>query len=148
MKRVTASMLVLAMVLVLSGLALAADEKKPDATLKLSEGQVAVGIGWSWGKGVLTYKGKDYPFKVEGLSVGDVGVTKADAVGKVYNLKKMSDFNGTYTSAAAQGTLGGGAGVSTMKNQNGVVINLESTTQGVNVKLAGEGVKFTLEKKK
>jgi hypothetical protein len=80
--------------------------------------------------------------------VGDVGVTKADAVGNVYNLKKMSDFNGTYTSAAAQGTLGGGAGVSTMKNQNGVVINLESTTQGVNVKLAGEGVKFTLEKKK
>ena len=148
MKRVTASMLVLAMVLVLSGLALAADDKKPDATLKLSEGQVALGIGWSWGKGVLTYKGKDYPFKVEGLSVGDVGVTKADAVGKVYNLKKMSDFNGTYTSAAAQGTLGGGAGVSTMKNQNGVVINLESTTQGVNVKLAGEGVKFTLEKKK
>jgi hypothetical protein len=148
MKRVTASMLVLAMVLVLSGLALAAEEKKPDATLKLSEGQVAIGIGWSWGKGVLTYKGKDYPFKVEGLSVGDVGVTKAEAVGKVYNLKKMSDFNGNYTSAAAQGTLGGGAGVSTMKNQNGVVINLESTTQGVNVKLAGEGVKFTLEKKK
>jgi hypothetical protein len=136
------------MVLVLSGLALAAEEKKPDATLKLSEGQVALGIGWSWGKGVLTYKGKDYPFKVEGLSVGDVGVTKADAVGNVYNLKKRSDFNGTYTSAAAQGTLGGGAGVSTMKNQNGVVINLESTTQGVNVKVAGEGVKFTLEKKK
>jgi hypothetical protein len=148
MKRVTASFLVLAMVLVLSGLALAADEKKPDATLKLSEGQVALGIGWSWGKGVLTYKGKDYPFKVEGLSVGDVGVTKADAVGNVYNLKKRSDFNGTYTSAAAQGTLGGGAGVSTMKNQNGVVINLESTTQGVNVKVAGEGVKFTLDKKK
>jgi len=148
MKRVTASILVLAMVMVLSGLALAAEDKKPDATLKLSEGQVALGIGWSWGKGILTYKGKDYPFKVEGLSVGDVGVTKADAVGKVYNLKKMSDFNGTYTSAAAQGTLGGGAGASTMKNQNGVVINLESTTQGVNVKLAGEGVKFTLEKKK
>ena len=130
MKRVTVSMLVLAMVLVLSGLALAADDKKPDATLKLSEGQVAVGIGWSWGKGVLTYKGKDYPFKVDGLSVGDVGVTKADAVGKVYNLKKMSDFNGTYTSAAAQGTLGGGAGVSTMKNQNGVVIDLNRRPRG------------------
>ena len=148
MKRVTGSILVLAMVLVLSGLALAADEKKPDATLKLSEGQVAVGIGWSWGKGVLTYKGKEYPFKVDGLSVGDVGVTKAEAVGKVYNLKKRSDFNGTYTSAAAQGTVGGGAGASAMKNQNGVVVELTSTTQGVNLKLAVEGVKFTLEKKK
>jgi hypothetical protein len=37
MKRVTVSILVLAMVLALSSLALAA-EKKPDATLKLSEG--------------------------------------------------------------------------------------------------------------
>jgi hypothetical protein len=146
MKRVTVISAVLAMALILSGLAFA-QEKKPDATLKLSEGQVAVGIGWSWGKGVLTYKGKDYPFKVDGLSVGDVGVTKADAVGKVYNLKKMSDFNGTYTSAAAQGTVGGGAGASAMKNQNGVVVELTSTTQGVNLKLAVEGVKFTLEKK-
>jgi hypothetical protein len=148
MKRVIASMLMLAMVLVLSGLALAAEEKKPDATLKLSEGQVAIGVGWSWGKGVLTYKGKDYPFKVEGLSVGDVGITKAEAVGKVYNLKKRSDFNGNYASAAAQGTLGGGAGASAMKNQNGVVLELTSTTQGVNLKLAAEGVKFTLEKEK
>lgn len=55
-----------------------AEEKKPDATLKLSQGQVAVGIGWNWGGGVLTYKGKNYPFKVDGLSVDDIGVTKAD----------------------------------------------------------------------
>ncbi len=147
MKRGMVSMLVVVMVLVISSLAFA-EEKKPDATLKLSQGQVAVGIGWSWGGGVLTYKGKEYPFKVDGLSVGDVGITKAEAVGKVYNLKKMSDFNGTYTSAAAEGTIGGGAGASTMKNQNGVVISLTSTTQGLNLKLAAQGVKFTLEKAK
>jgi len=33
-----------------------------------------------------------------------------------------------------------------MKNQNGVVIELVSTTRGVNLKLAAEGVKFTLAK--
>ncbi len=147
MKRRMVGVLVLAMVLVVSGLALT-EEKEPDATLKLSQGQVAAGIGWSWGGGVLTYKGKDYSFKVDGLSVGDVGITKAEAVGKVYNLKKRSDFNGTYTSAAAEGTIGGGAGATTMKNQNGVVINLTSTTQGLSLKLAAQGVKFTLEKSK
>ena len=147
MKRVMVSISVLVMALVISSLAFAAEEK-PDATLKLSQGQVAVGIGWSWGGGVLTYKGKDYPFKVDGLSVGDVGITRAEAVGNVYHLKKMSDFNGTYTSAAAEGTVGGGAGASTMKNQNGVVINLTSTTRGINFKLAAQGVKFTLEKTK
>jgi hypothetical protein len=56
---------------------------------------VGVGIGWSWGKGVLSFKGKQYPFKVDGICVVDVGITKANAVGKVYHLKKLSDFNGT-----------------------------------------------------
>lgn len=148
MKRFSAMVVVLGMVAALAGLALAAEkEKTPDATLKLSEGQVALGIGWSWGKGVLTLEGKDYPFKVGGLSVLDVGITKAEAEGKVYNLKKLEDFNGTYVSAAAEATLGVGAGATAMKNDKGVVIHLRPKTKGVNLKLAGEGVKFTLEKK-
>ena len=54
--------------LCLSGLAVAQD-KKPDATLTMSEGQVALGIGYSWGKGVLTYAGQGIP--VQG--VGPLG---------------------------------------------------------------------------
>jgi len=147
MKRFSAMVVVLGMVAALAGLALAAEtEKTPDATLTLSEGQVAVGIGWSWGKGVLTLKGKDYPFKVGGLSVLDVGITNAKAEGKIYNLKKLEDFNGTYVSAAAEATLGVGAGATAMKNDKGVVIYLFPITKGVNLKLAGEGVKFTLAK--
>lgn len=144
MKCLAFSVLVLVITLSLFGLVFA-QEEKPDATLTLSKGQVAAGIGWSWGDGVLTFQGKKYPFKVGGLSVVDVGITKGNAVGKVYHLKKLSDFNGTYTGAALEGTVGGGAGLSTMKNQNGVVIQLQSTTQGVNFKLAGEGVKITLK---
>src|SRR5512137_1668571 len=129
----------------LSGLAMAQD-KKVDATLTMSEGQVAFGIGFNWGKGVLTYEGKEYPFKVKGLSVVDIGITKATSSGKVYNLKKLEDFDGNYTAASAEGTVAGGAGALTMKNQNGVVIDLVSTTAGANLKLAVEGVAFTLEK--
>ena len=149
MKRVTVVVLVLVVGLALCGLAFAKEAaKKPDATLKLSEGQVAVGIGWSWGKGVLTYKGKEYPFKVEGLSVGDVGITKAEAEGKVYNLKKIEDFGGKYLSGSAQATLALGAGATAMQNDKGVVLHLFPKTKGVNLKLAGEGVKFTLQKTK
>jgi len=126
------------------GLALA-QAKKPDATLTLSEGSVAVGIGFSWGKGTLSYQGKTYPVKVEGLSVGDVGIQRATATGDVYNLKKLADFNGNYTAGAAGATIGGGAGITAMKNQNGVVIELKSTTQGANLKLAAEGLKLTLQ---
>jgi hypothetical protein len=119
---------------------------KPDATLTMSEGQVAVGIGWSWGKGTLSYKGKKYEFKVDGLSVIDIGISKATSKGKVFNLKKIEDFDGIYTAMAAEGTVAGGAGVTKMKNQNGVVIELVSTTQGANLKLAAEGVKFAIKK--
>jgi hypothetical protein len=146
MKRFSAGFVVLAMALVVAGLAFAKEEKKPDATLTLSEGQVAAGIGWSWGKGVLNFEGKEYKFKVKGLSVGDVGISQIDAKGDVFNLKKLSKFNGTYTSAAAGAAAGGGAAATIMKNQNGVTIKLVSTTQGVNFKLAVEGVKLTLEK--
>jgi hypothetical protein len=151
MKRVTVVVLALVLALVFSGAAFAAEkktEKKPDATLTLTEGQVALGIGWSWGKGVLTFKGKEYPFKVSGLSVGDVGITKAEATGQVYNLKKLEDFNGNFVSAAAEATVGLGAGATAMRNDKGVVINLLPKTKGVNLKLAAEGVNFTLEKTK
>ena len=144
MKRVLTILAVLMMGSVLSSMAFAAEEVA-DATIKMTQGQVAAGIGWSWGKGVLSFQGKDHPFKVKGLSIIDVGITSADAAGYVYHLKNLSDFNGTYTSAAAEGTLGGGAGVKAMKNQHGVVIQLKSNTQGVSFKLAPEGVKLMLK---
>ena len=133
------------LVSLLTGLALA-QAKKPDATLSLTEGTVGVGIGFSWGKGTLTYKDKTYPVKVEGLSVGDVGIQRATATGNIYGLKKIEDFDGNFAAAGAGATVGGGVGVTVRKNQNGVVIELKSTTQGANLKLAAEGIKLSVQK--
>jgi len=123
-----------------------AQEKKPDAMLKLSDRDAAIGVGFSRGKGTLSFNGKTYPVKVEGLSVGEVGVSQAEAVGRVYNLKRLEDFSGNYTAAGAGGTAGGGAGVTAMRNQNGVTIEMKSTTQGASLKLAAEGIKLSLAK--
>lgn len=144
MRRLTVCVLVIG--LVMCGMAFAGDAKNPDATLKLEEGQVAVGIGWNWGKGALSMQGKEYPFKVKGLSVGDVGISEAKAEGKVYNLKSIADFDGTYSAAAAEATMVKGAGDVVMKNEKGVEIHLFPKTEGVNLKLAAEGVHLTLEK--
>lgn len=144
MKKYFALMVVLSLFLSLSGMAVAQD-KEPDAYLELSEGSVAVGIGYSWGGGTLIYQGKKYPVEVKGLSVIDVGVTKVEAFGKVYGLKQLEDFNGNYTSATAEGTLGGGAGATKMKNQKGVVIDLFTTTKGLNLKLAPSGISLKLK---
>jgi hypothetical protein len=123
-----------------------AEEKAPDGTLRLSGGSVAAGVGFSWGGGTLSYKGKDYPIDVKGLSVGDVGATKIEASGKVYNLKSLGDFDGNYTAVGAGLTAAGGAGVTAMKNQNGVTVELVSTTQGVKFTLGGAGVDMKLKK--
>jgi hypothetical protein len=123
-----------------------AQEKKPDATLTLSTGSVAVGVGFTWGNGVLTYQGKEHPFSIEGLSVVDVGISKAEATGVVYNLKRLEDFNGNYTGVTAGATVAGGAGATSVQNQNGVLINLTGTSQGLKFKLSVDGVKMTLKK--
>jgi hypothetical protein len=118
---------------------------KPAATVKLSGGSVALGIGYSWGSGTLTYKGKQYPFSVTGLSAGEIGAASADASGDVYGLTKLEDFNGSYTSTSAGAAAGGGGGAATMRNQNGVSIRLIATSRGVKLKAAVDGVKIQLK---
>jgi hypothetical protein len=122
-----------------------ADDKKVDAVLKLNEGSVAAGIGWSWGHGTLTYMGKTYRVKIEGLTVGEVGMTNAKAKGNVYNLKKLADFNGVYATGGAGATAGKGAGASALTNANGVSILLTSITKGVSLKIAAEGLSLKIE---
>jgi hypothetical protein len=116
----------------------------PDAIIELSGGSVAAGIGYSWGHGTLIFQGKHYPIAVSGLSVATVGVVGYSASGEVYGLKSPRDINGVYTSVVAEGTFGGGAGATAMKNQHGVVIQMTSTTQGLNLTLAAEGAKVAL----
>jgi hypothetical protein len=106
---------------------------------------MAVGIGYTWGNGVLTYMGREYPFSIDGLSVVDVGISSASASGSVYNLTKLEDFNGNYMGVTAGATVAGGAGAATIQNQNGVVINLVGTGQGLQFKLSVDGVKMTLK---
>jgi hypothetical protein len=125
--------------------ALAKAKAAPDASLQLSQGSVAAGIGFSWGGGTLTYRGKRYPVSVDGLSVGSVGISRANASGAVYNLKKLEDFNGTYTSVGAGAAVGGGGGISTMQNQNGVRITLRSRSQGVKFTLGASGVTMNIK---
>jgi len=120
--------------------------EQPSATLRLETKSVAVGVGYQWGNGTLRYRGRLYPFKIDGLSVNAVGVSKSDTIGYVYNLHNLNDFDGTYTAIEAAGTVGGGKGITSMKNGNDVRITLHSTNQGVELKAAPEGVKFTLER--
>ena len=123
-------------------------ESKPDATLQLSTGGFALGVGVSWGSGTLTYRGKNYPVKVKGLSVGRVGATSSSASGEVFNLKQLQDFNGHYTvsGAGTRGvTVGAGRTGTVMSNQAGVIVRISSTQKGVAVNATGGGIDLQLK---
>lgn len=138
--------LVVSLVAFFPGLMVSAEEKMPwDATVELTSGSVAAGVGFSWGSGVLLYNGKEYKFRIDGLSVGSVGIQSATAMGKVYSLRNVADFAGNYAAVAVGMTIGGGAGSKTMRNEKGVIMDLISTNQGVDFTLGPQGVKVTLE---
>ena len=112
----------------------------------LESTSVAIGVGVSWGDGILEYRGKTYRFTFRGLSVADLGVSKITARGQVQNLKELEDFDGNYILATVGATVGGGAGVAAAKNQNGVEMALIATGQGVEFALAHGGVEIKLKK--
>jgi hypothetical protein len=116
----------------------------PDGVIELSGGSVAAGIGFSWGSGTLIFQGKRYPLKVSGFTLASVGITDYTAAGNVTGLQTAQDISGVFTSVAAGATLGGGGNIAAMRNQNGVVIQMTSTTAGLSLTLAAEGVKISI----
>lgn len=126
--------------------AYAAVARTPDATIDLSGGSVAVGVGIDWAKGTLHFNGQDVPVKVKGLSLVRVGASKMSATGEVYNLKQLSDFAGNYSAVAAGAALAGGGGVSAMENAHGVVMHLRSSTVGADLDFGVKGIEVSLDK--
>ena len=121
----------------------------PDGTLKITSRMVSPGIGLSWGDGILTYKGRDYPFtfKATGLFRDvDTEMTAAEISGQVFNLQNLEDFSGNYQKVESDESVRGGTGRATMKNQNGVVVSLVSTVEGRKFNLAREGMDIELKK--
>ena len=145
-KKIAVSLLILG---VMTGFAQARHhESRPDATLRLRWGSFALGIGGSSGSGTLTYRGKSYPVRVRGLSVGKVGMTSSSANGDVFNLRRLQDFNGHYNvgGAGTRGvTLGSGRTGTIMSNQAGVIVRIFSTQQGVAVNATGGGMDMQLQ---
>ena len=122
----------------------AANLSATEGTVTFSGGAVALGVGFQWGSGTLTYQGRQYPFRLDGLSVVDVGVTRVTGSGTVHNLRNVADFGGNYVAASAGAALAGGGSVGILRNQNGVVIDGVTTAQGVRLTLAPGGVNIRL----
>ncbi len=117
-----------------------------DGRITFSGGSVAFLAGVNWGSGTLTYRGRHYPVRVSGLSVGAVGVNKYRASGAVYHLRRLGDIEGTYGAMEGSLTVGPGQGGIDMKNDKGVVISARSTSSGLKLTFAPTGVRIKLKR--
>jgi outer membrane immunogenic protein len=144
MRRSIMSVMAMASLLLMLQL-FSAEGQRPDATLTWHTVSMADGVGYSWGAGVLTFQGKEYPFRIEELSVGEMGISRVEATGHVYHLTKLDDFSGDYAAASASAAIAEGSGVATMRNRHGVVIDLTGIDRGVKLKFAVEGVRIAVE---
>src|SRR6266436_3319593 len=89
-------------------------------------------VGAGGGSGVLTYRGRGYPFRVSGLSLGvTAGGSVSRLEGWASGIKQVSDFAGTYSSVGAGGALVGGTGGVHLTNENGVMIALRGPKAGM-----------------
>jgi hypothetical protein len=114
-------------------------EEKPlefDATVRMSGGLVAVGMGYGWGHGTLSYQGTDYPFCVRGPSFGDVAAASLQAEGLVFNLHSLEDFPGRYLTFSTGAALVRGESAATLKNEHGVTMQLETKVRGLRLNIA------------
>jgi hypothetical protein len=121
------------------------DPNVADASLDLSGGAVAAGIGYVWGDGNVTFRGQKHEFTLSGLSIVDVGASSISASGEVYHLNNLSDFDGNYVTLSAGAAIGGGADAVYLQNQHGVVIKFTTTAIGLRFNLAAGGASLALK---
>lgn len=104
-------------------------------------------VGVEWGSGTVTLRGgRVLRLRVRTLKAGMIGLEAVQAAGRVYNLdpRRPGDIAGTYASIGGGITVGGGVGGQRMKNEKGVIIEIEETAQGLAAKMAAAGVAIEL----
>ncbi len=117
----------------------------PVATVSLQARSAAVGVGFTWGDGTLNYRGHHYPFTVKGISVADVGFSRLTGRGRVYNLKRVEDFTGTYAASTGEATLGKGLAGQVLVNAAGVQLRIDNVTRGAELAGSADGIQLTLK---
>jgi hypothetical protein len=124
----------------------AAEDLVKTGTLQIEQVQVAfIGSG-NLGGGALDFQGESYRFKVGGLGVGGIGLSKMKATGNVYNLKDVAYFPGAYLQLRTGIVVGDlSRGKLWLKNSHGVVLELWTERRGLALSLGGDAVYINLD---
>jgi len=118
--------------------------QKPSGKVTLTE--VFVG-GAGLGKGVLTFRGKTYPFRLAGTVIGPGSVSKRQVAGEIYDLNDISAFDGIWVEGTGPiGLETGGRSELWLGNKAGVVMHLTGTSEGMTLSLGKDEVLIEITK--
>jgi hypothetical protein len=117
----------------------------PSGSVTIHQTQIAfIGSG-AVGGGTLNYRGRAYPFKLGGLGIGGIGISRLDASGTVYNMRRLQDINGVYGQVRSGWAVGDqGRGKMWLQNSNGVYLKLQARRQGLALSLGADGMVIQL----
>ena len=114
-------------------------------TVVFDVGKAGFIVGVGGGSGTLTFQGKTYPLRIGGVSVGMIGISSADLVGRARNLRRASDIAGSYTAVGAGLAIAGGASTARLQNANGVVLEVKGTKVGFSASLDLSGLTISMQ---
>jgi hypothetical protein len=115
-------------------------------TVRVTVAKAGFVVGAGGGRGTLTFRHRNYPFTVQGLSLGlTAGASINKLVGRADYINELGDFAGTYSVVGAGGALIGGVGGVQLKNDKGVVITLQGPKGGLEVSANVTKVVITLD---
>jgi hypothetical protein len=115
------------------------------AAFWLEGGITCAGSGFAWGNGEISYQGRNYAFRLSGLSIADLGAASVCANGSVMHLRKLSDFSGSYSASLPEPPVAGGDPVTFLKNERGVVMKLTATDAAWRINLQLNGLRVRLK---
>jgi hypothetical protein len=118
-------------------------------TVRVTVAKAGFVVGAGGGRGTLTFRHRNYPFTVQGLSLGfTAGASINKLVGRAEYINELGDFAGTYSVVGAGGALIGGVGGVRLKNDKGVVITLQGPKGGLEVSANVTKVVITLDQRR
>jgi hypothetical protein len=103
-------------------------------------------IGGTIGSGTLTFRGRNYPLSIGGLSYGfTFGGSQTNLRGRVSNIYRASDVAGVYGAASAGAAVIRGPQAVILTNQKGAVLELSGSQTGLIVNLDLNGLALSLK---
>jgi hypothetical protein len=113
---------------------LATPSRAITGSVRVTVAKAGLVVGAGGGRGTLTFRHRNYPFTVQGLSLGlTAGASINKLVGRADYINELSDFDGTYSMVGAGGALVGGISGVQLKNDKGVMISLQGAKGGLEV---------------